>query len=598
MEGRGRTGARKGEKMHSKKKVLAVLMALVLALQGAPTASAEGEDRNGNGVPDENEYCLIDYQDGLGGEVFQEEWYENCLPGDTTPAFSGSLDRPGWTFTGWSPEWSETVTESVYYTAQWAEASTEFRITSLRVENVEYYLDELIPERYFEPKTIHVSTTAGDFSGRPEDIIWNIRSALNNYDLEIDCGVQNLSELTWAEGTHTVSYFYGDQTASYEVTVNGPLIQTVTVKDRVIPLDSIANPEGGYVYQYAPSQIDVKLADGMTYSGTPDDVAMYISWDHNGFWPAYGIDNQEELKEGIGEHTVKWHFGEQSLSYTVKVIESMIASVEAEDMVTFAEYFPIEKMLDGYYIPRAIKVTLTDGKSFSGLPEEVSSEIQREYGCLYTYQANCPDFPFGAATGEEAVGEYSGAFSFGYGGQTVDYSIKIMFLIKSLEKRELRYFYEDFEKPQAYFSIWSPQAWTGDYIICSPIVEVTTYDGEVYSGYTKDVQHEIYDKYVNFGNLRVDLPVWGDMVGADDVWEPGTYHFTFSFMHHDVDLTVYVMNYGDANGDGLVDEADVEKQMDYLTSTMFLEDTPVDTTNDGRTNAADLLKMLQDRESN
>ena len=61
----------------------------------------------------------VTYTDGVdGAEVFADQVYTVEL-GDPTPAFSGTPFRTGYTFAGWSPAVTETVSGTVVYTAQW-----------------------------------------------------------------------------------------------------------------------------------------------------------------------------------------------------------------------------------------------------------------------------------------------------------------------------------------------------------------------------------------------------------------------------------------------------------------------------------------------
>ena len=77
-------------------------------------------DRNDNGIADEKEYVTVTYTDGVANEViFEDQTHDTLLEGDATPAFDGTPSRIGYTFKGWKPEVSETVTESVVYVAQW-----------------------------------------------------------------------------------------------------------------------------------------------------------------------------------------------------------------------------------------------------------------------------------------------------------------------------------------------------------------------------------------------------------------------------------------------------------------------------------------------
>ena len=65
-----------------------------------------------------NKYTVT-YTDGVDGtEVFPDQTY-SVVSGSEIPAFDGTPERSGYTFTGWAPEVSGTVTADVTYIAQW-----------------------------------------------------------------------------------------------------------------------------------------------------------------------------------------------------------------------------------------------------------------------------------------------------------------------------------------------------------------------------------------------------------------------------------------------------------------------------------------------
>ena len=71
------------------------------------------------GDPTVNVY-KVTYTDGVDDEeIFADQVTYNLLNGATTPIFNGTPTRQGYTFVGWSPEVTDTVTHSVTYTAQW-----------------------------------------------------------------------------------------------------------------------------------------------------------------------------------------------------------------------------------------------------------------------------------------------------------------------------------------------------------------------------------------------------------------------------------------------------------------------------------------------
>ena len=66
----------------------------------------------------------VTYKDGVDGTVFADQTTADLHVGDTTPAFSGTPTRSGYTFTGWQPSVAATVMDNAVYTAQWAKNSS------------------------------------------------------------------------------------------------------------------------------------------------------------------------------------------------------------------------------------------------------------------------------------------------------------------------------------------------------------------------------------------------------------------------------------------------------------------------------------------
>lgn len=86
-------------------------------------------DRNRNDIPDDEEYRTVTYRDGVDESIFDDQTYSELLDGDATPAFVDedgneiTPTRDGYTFEGWTPEVTDTVTGSVVYVAQWSEVA-------------------------------------------------------------------------------------------------------------------------------------------------------------------------------------------------------------------------------------------------------------------------------------------------------------------------------------------------------------------------------------------------------------------------------------------------------------------------------------------
>ena len=61
----------------------------------------------------------VTYNDGVKGKAFKDQVYKDLESGTDTPKFDGKPTRKGYTFTGWSPKVTDTVTKDVTYVAQW-----------------------------------------------------------------------------------------------------------------------------------------------------------------------------------------------------------------------------------------------------------------------------------------------------------------------------------------------------------------------------------------------------------------------------------------------------------------------------------------------
>jgi len=66
------------------------------------------------------ESFTVSYVDGVENEVvFEDKTFKRIEPGAATPGFGAEPTRKGYTFAGWSPTVSETVTTDAVYTATW-----------------------------------------------------------------------------------------------------------------------------------------------------------------------------------------------------------------------------------------------------------------------------------------------------------------------------------------------------------------------------------------------------------------------------------------------------------------------------------------------
>lgn len=82
----------------------------------------------------------VTYRNGFDENEILEE-FTGLRKGSPTPELDDKLERPGYKFTGWSPEWQERVTESVTYIAQW-EAKEMYTIVYKDGADQEFFGDE------------------------------------------------------------------------------------------------------------------------------------------------------------------------------------------------------------------------------------------------------------------------------------------------------------------------------------------------------------------------------------------------------------------------------------------------------------------------
>ena len=158
--------------------------------ENATYAAQWKEDKNNNGIPDENEdKYTVTYTDGVNNEeVFADQVYGNLLSGTTTPAFNGTPTRTGYRFAGWNPAVADNVTESVTYAAQWT-PRTDLSYT------VHYYLKNTT-KQVADDKTVNGQTFNADVTEKA------IR--ISGYRVYGD----NVKSITIGTGTNEIIFYY------------------------------------------------------------------------------------------------------------------------------------------------------------------------------------------------------------------------------------------------------------------------------------------------------------------------------------------------------------------------------------------------------
>lgn len=83
----------------------------------------------------------VTYTDGVEGEELFADQVYTVGAGKATPAFDGTPKREGYTFAGWTPEVTETVTGNAIYTATWVPAKPDWLGMNVTDEFVKFVCD-------------------------------------------------------------------------------------------------------------------------------------------------------------------------------------------------------------------------------------------------------------------------------------------------------------------------------------------------------------------------------------------------------------------------------------------------------------------------
>lgn len=107
------------------------------------------------------ESYTVSYVDGVENEViFEDKTFKRIEPGAVTPSFGAEPTRNGYTFAGWSPTVSETVTTDVVYTATWKPIPTYQVNYTDGVSDEEIFADQVF-------KDLVAGSVTPIFNGQP-----------------------------------------------------------------------------------------------------------------------------------------------------------------------------------------------------------------------------------------------------------------------------------------------------------------------------------------------------------------------------------------------------------------------------------------------
>ena len=186
----------------------------------------------------------VTYTDGVEDEViFENDVHTGLNAGDATPAFvGGTPNREGYTFAGWEPEVTETVTETVTYVAKWtpvepkAPTADELKKLEMAVQ-VKCVVDD--SQQHTEAYGLLGECDVDYFVGEPrkdgDDWLCDISYLPDLYVAEFNTTFQNLKHVQNDEKTVPVTLIWAGD--SWQLKTQGRVhvteVYTVTYTDGV-----------------------------------------------------------------------------------------------------------------------------------------------------------------------------------------------------------------------------------------------------------------------------------------------------------------------------------------------------------------------------
>ena len=242
----------------------------------------------------------VTYTDGVDGEeIFADQVTGDLTYGVDTPVFEGTPTRPGYTFAGWEPEVSDTVTGNATYTAKWEAVSITKDLTSVIRDgqpladfNVETYAAQVGDQLTYTITVINngnitlETVTVDDVFTGSGTLTFNAPE-----DVTVDGNTLTISDLSNEEGSNSVSI-----TATY------------TVQPDDIGKGTIVNTANAYIggkdEDPDDTTYDVTVhMDDYTVTITPADITIYTGGeDYSGVVDGSGnLIGSTETNTGLPE---------------------------------------------------------------------------------------------------------------------------------------------------------------------------------------------------------------------------------------------------------------------------------------------------------
>ena len=232
----------------------------------------------------------VTYTDGVEGEeIFKDDVHTGLNAGDATPAFvGGTPNREGYTFAGWQPEVTETVTETVTYVAMWtpvepkAPTADELKKLEMAVQ-VKCVVDD--SQQHTEAYGLLGEYDEDYFVGEPrkdgDDWLCDINYYPERYVAEFNTTFQNLKHVQNDEKIVPVTLIWAGDSWQLKTQGRVPVTEVYTVTYT----DGVENEEvfADQVYSdlrkdsTTPAFNGTPTRTGYTFAGWEPEVAATVT---------------------------------------------------------------------------------------------------------------------------------------------------------------------------------------------------------------------------------------------------------------------------------------------------------------------------------
>ena len=222
----------------------------------------------------------VTYTDGVENEViFADQMTSGLHAGDPTPAFTGVPVREGYTFTGWQPAVTETVTGNAVYVAQWKQDLPEVLYT------VRYDLNGGTGESGVDYRPVSVpegtTVTVKDAPSRRGYTFTGWSDGEDRYRPGDTLTV--LADITltaqWRRNSTGGGETTDDYILHYESNGGTKYKDERYAKNTVVQLDKVPVREG---YTFTGWYADEELTDPITKIKMTSDKTVYAGWARSG----------------------------------------------------------------------------------------------------------------------------------------------------------------------------------------------------------------------------------------------------------------------------------------------------------------------------